>query len=631
MKKTINVILICVFISLLISGCATAPLKNQPQQIMQHFKQYGRVTINAMKFNWTETDITVQKNDRLIFLVSGKVFLSSWSPLTRNAIPSSCLFYAIDDKNQGFAIRYGYSAVNEIRASGRLKLAIIEGSYLSDKNPQRYKNNQGGFTVDLFVYEKSKEEKVPDLLKELARQNSEDQVFNTRVEKINKDFEILFAEQQTEKEIAETQKEIVKIAEKMNSEDKAEISTAKDDIEIMKDKLAQLTQQLEQLGNLKKEFKAKELREKDLLAKLETARQRPPIVFIGSPRTGLAMEFKRINLYGVIEDDKAIETIEFFINGELNEAISKRGILISQQAKPKRIEFNEKIVLMNGKNTLLVKAIDSDGFTTEKEVVVSYTESRKNVWAVVIGIDTYQKVRHLKYAAKDATAFYRYLIEKIRIPQENVSLLLNEQAHLYKIRSLLGTHLKRKAGKDDMVMIFFAGHGATEKDALSPDGDGLEKYILPYDADLKNLYASALPMSEISKIFNRIYSERLIFIADACYSGASGGRTIGVPGMRTNISDAFMDRISSGKGRVIITASGANEVSTENDDLKHGVFTYYLLEGLKGSADLDKDGIITVDEAYSYVSTNVPLATDQAQHPVKKGSVEGQLIMGVVE
>ena len=61
------------------------------------------------------------------------------------------------------------------------------------------------------------------------------------------------------------------------------------------------------------------------------------------------------------------------------------------------------------------------------------------------------------------------------------------------------------------------------------------------------------------------------------------------------------------------------------------VFTYYLLEGLRGKADVNKDGIITVDEVYNYVSINVPKATGQAQHPVKKGSVEGQLIMGIVE
>ena len=79
---------------------------------------------------------------------------------------------------------------------------------------------------------------------------------------------------------------------------------------------------------------------------------------------------------------------------------------------------------------------------------------------------------------------------------------------------MLGTYLKKRAGREDMVIIYFAGHGATEKDMISPDGDGLEKYLLPFDADPKDLYASALPMREISHIFYRIQSERLIFIAE---------------------------------------------------------------------------------------------------------------------
>ena len=60
------------------------------------------------------------------------------------------------------------------------------------------------------------------------------------------------------------------------------------------------------------------------------------------------------------------------------------------------------------------------------------------------------------------------------------------------------------------------------------------------------------------------------------------------------------------------------------------MFTYYLLEGLRGAADSDGDGIITVDEAYGYVAVAVPRATGQEQHPVKKGTVEGQLLLGVV-
>jgi hypothetical protein len=55
------------------------------------------------------------------------------------------------------------------------------------------------------------------------------------------------------------------------------------------------------------------------------------------------------------------------------------------------------------------------------------------------------------------------------------------------------------------------------------------------------------------------------------------------------------------------------------------------LEGLQGKADVDGDGLITVDEAYSYLSTHVPQATGQNQHPVKKGEVEGQLILGRIQ
>jgi uncharacterized caspase-like protein len=86
----------------------------------------------------------------------------------------------------------------------------------------------------------------------------------------------------------------------------------------------------------------------------------------------------------------------------------------------------------------------------------------------------------------------------------------------------------------------------------------------------------------------------------------------------------------SGKGTIILTASGANEVSVEKDELRHGVFTYFLLEGLGGKADADRDDLVTVNEAYDYVSKNVPKATGQEQHPVKKGEVEGQLILGIL-
>ena len=399
-------------------------------------------------------------------------------------------------------------------------------------------------------------------------------------------------------------------------------------VEIVK---KQFEEQRKKSALLSKELAEREQREKMLLSKLEDSSKAPPVIVLASPGDNSKTEVSFIYISGVVEDEKGIKRLEIFLNDKLLKTGSERGLEVTQVKSPKRLEFKERVPLEKGVNQVKVRAVDSDGLFTDKTLTVHYVKKRKDMWAVIIGIDKYPNVRQLKYAVNDARIFYDHLVKYNQIPAENVILLLDQDATLTKIRSALGTGLKNKAGKDDMVLIYFAGHGATERDTQSPDGDGLEKYLLPVDADLKDLYSTALPMGELSRIFNRIRSERLIYIADACYSGASGGRTIGVSGTRASISDAFMDRISGGKGRVIITASGANEVSTENDELEHGVFTYFLIEGLKGPADMDKDGIVTVDEAYDYVSRHVPQATSQEQHPVKKGTVEGRLILSFTQ
>ena len=376
--------------------------------------------------------------------------------------------------------------------------------------------------------------------------------------------------------------------------------------------------------------KRDEKRQQQLLTRLNKVSKAPPVIVVASPQNNSRVEVNVIQISGVVEDENGIQSVEIYVNDEPVNLKNTRGLWVTSEEYHSRYEFKERIPLRSGENRIRVVAVDTVGLSTEKVLTIHHSERRKNIWAVVIGIDRYPNVRHLKYAVKDAKAFYNHLIDFNKIPAENVTLLLNQQASLTRMRSALGTHLKNNAGKDDMVIIFFAGHGATEKDVMSPDGDGLEKYLLPFDADPEDLYATALPMGEVARIFNRIRSDRLVFIADSCYSGASGGRTIGIDGIRANLSEAFFDRVTGGKGRVIISASGANEVSVENDELKQGVFTYYLLEALKGRADIDNDNLVTIDEAFRFVSEHVPKATGQEQHPVKKGTVEGRLILSVI-
>jgi uncharacterized caspase-like protein len=94
------------------------------------------------------------------------------------------------------------------------------------------------------------------------------------------------------------------------------------------------------------------------------------------------------------------------------------------------------------------------------------------------------------------------------------------------------------------------------------------------------------------------------------------------------VDDLFLERLTRSKGRVIITASRPTEVSLELPELGHGIFTYYLSQGLKGAADLNRDGIVSLQELYEYLEQQVSRkarAVGGNQHPVMKGEVEGVL------
>jgi len=538
--------------------------------------------------------------------------------------------------------------------------------------------------VDVIVWREEHYDQIVRFLKQMQADDPDNEEINDFLQRAKQLLAVQLASEKATKEIEETKKILQKLKklpqkevqatakaaaeEKPKSDAKAStaaqqaVETAlkekfaletkpfqvgagkKEGFSQLEAKMAKLAQTLAQLEQLKKHLAqekqktsqlserlaVKEKKEKDLLVKLKESSQKPPVVVIASPEDNSQVEANTILLSGVAEDDAGINRLDIFVNNRLIKKKTERGIKVAQKQQPQRLDFNRRIPLEKGTNRIKISAVNAHGLSTEKVLTVHKLKIRRNVWAAVIGINNYPNVRPLRYAVADARAFYDHLIHHSRIPAENVTLLIDQEANLTRLRSTLGTHLKSKAGRDDMVIIFFAGHGATEKDLMSPDGDGLEKYLLPYDVDPKDLYATALPMGEISRIFGRIQAERLIFIADSCYSGASGGRTLNSAGIRANISEAFLDRIAAGKGRVILTASSANEVSTEDEKLQHGIFTYFLLEGLRGKADIDRDGLITVDEAYDYVSLHVPRATGQEQHPVKKGIVEGRLILGTM-
>ena len=590
-------------IILITNGCGTTSGIKMPEQLPSIVKEHKYLSIPPWKTNLMNTEIHLSKGD--FFTIFVDTYYKRW-------------ILNIKVEEEYLHTDYYLTATT----SGNLYV----GSY--------HRNRKGGIGIDIIVWKQKDWVQIADFLQEIEESIPDNTDISLALSDANERKKIYLAEIKTSKEIDEIKVEIEQLREA--PEKQQEITLLESKLDKLMEDLAQLEEMKENLererrksNQLMQELAQKKKREQELITRLKHGSKNPPLILIASPKNESKVESKIIHLHGVVEDDKGLTNLEFLVNNKpLAEGLD-RGIRMKGDRNQNRIDFKQRISLEKGINKIKIKASDSDDLTSEEVLTIHYVEKRRNIWAVIIGINNYPNIRQLKYAVNDAELFYDYLVKYTHIPKANVTLLSNREATLTQIRSTLGTHLKSIAGKDDMVIIFFAGHGATEKDVMSPDGDGLEKYLLPYDANPKDLYATALPMREIAHIFNRVQSQRLIFIADSCYSGASGGRTIDITGIRANISDAFLDRIATGKGRVIMTASGANEVSVENDEFRHGVFTYYLVEGLKGKADTDADGLITVDEAYRYVSDKVPRATDQEQHPVKKGTVEGRLILGI--
>ena len=518
--------------------------------------------------------------------------------------------------------------------SGRLSLGFID---------QDYKDNLGYLDAIVIAWQTDDYAQIAEFLQKLNERYPDHPGITQAYMRADKVRDLSAARMQTAMEIDQTKEKIQALQQAASQKGGPKPAERLQQQRELEYKLAELTARQAQLDRLNQQLQVekarsvqltqeleKERKEKERMSKIAAEGKAPPLLLITSPEDGQQVEIGSVRLSGAVEGKQGLKSLEVFLNGRLLEASAERGIRQVGGSAPRRLNFDRKIQLDEGYNHLRVVATDTDDLVSEKTLFVHYQPKRRNVWAVVIGINDYPKLPKLKYAVNDAEAFYRLLVEENRIPPENVTLLTNQQASLVNLRSTLGTRIKNAARESDMVIIFFAGHGATERDAASPDGDGLEKYLLPFDADPADLYTTAMPMVEVARIFNRIRSERLVFIADACYSGGSGGRTISVADTRANIGDGFLERVVGGRGKVIITASSANEVSVEKDELQHGVFTYYLLEGLRGKADFDRDSMITVDEAYRFVYDEVPKATGQEQHPVKKGSVEGSVVLSIV-
>jgi len=266
-----------------------------------------------------------------------------------------------------------------------------------------------------------------------------------------------------------------------------------------------------------------------------------------------------------------------------------------------------------------------------------------NLWAIVVGVNRYRdpKIRPLRFAVADAEAIQDVFSSRKRMPHRDVIPMLYTdnsekkptQRNIFKGFAFVREHARR----EDTVLFFFSGHG------VEVNG---RSYLLPCDVDTEIIDRTAISLGDINEELARTKAARQVVILDACHSGGplitgnsftAKGVDIGIANPKEEQRTAKLARlalqaIANAEGRIVLSSSKAGEVSYEYPEKGHGVFTYYLVKGLKGEADQDSNGYITVSEAYRYVYNSVVRWSREhkrRQTPSMEAKTSGEVVLTI--
>ena len=262
----------------------------------------------------------------------------------------------------------------------------------------------------------------------------------------------------------------------------------------------------------------------------------------------------------------------------------------------KSVPYSQTLTLASGENTIGAWATNAAGKIESRraEVKISWrgASSRPTLHVLAVGVNKYRTrgVKPLNYAVPDVHSFSEALKSAGKGMYSSVSVteLTDEKATSAGIASEF-SRLSGSVKADDVFVLYISGHGTAY------NGD---YYFIPVDFD-GNL-SSAVSKKFIMTNLQKIAAQRTLIILDTCYSGAI-----------VNSSDTTAyQRLSHSTGQAILAASSDAQEALEGH-MGHGVFTYALLEGLSGKADLMKDGAVSLMELATYLSGAVPSITEK--------------------
>ena len=278
-------------------------------------------------------------------------------------------------------------------------------------------------------------------------------------------------------------------------------------------------------------------------------------------------------------------------------------------------DFAAKAKLALGVNPIKVQAEDINGNISERKFTIIREEfipgqtladvdmppktkmNNPNAIAVVIGVENYQYVADATYAYNDAEVFREYLAKTLGYKKSKIKIVTNSKATLAELNKLLGSNgwLARnvKPKKSDVV-VYFSGHGI-------PDAKTKKTGLLPFDVDPN--YSVGLTLKDLYQTLGGLGARSVTVFLDTFFSGQGREK-------QTLLADARGIMVVPKERAIpekvtVLSAATAGQISGPIKAKEHGLFTYYVLKGMGGAADSNKDKKLTMAELGSYVHAKV--------------------------
>jgi len=227
--------------------------------------------------------------------------------------------------------------------------------------------------------------------------------------------------------------------------------------------------------------------------------------------------------------------------------------------------------------------------------------------ALIIGIEKYSETIPAKYADRDALLIRELFIHRYGVPDRNITMMINEQATLGRMRGMVENKLQA-LGKNDTLFVYYSGHGTAV-----PDREGYGAaipYIIPADGDPNSPATTAYPLQQFYESLNKLRAKNVVVFLDSCFSGVTGrssqGKIALVQGIKAVEFPIIKDSLQFSQKVIGISSSEDRQISNSAEKERYGLFTMHLVkEQLKESNPLMANGKLTVGKLFDHVKETV--------------------------